>query len=93
MLPLVSSTMPRLTGTRSELKCVTSTGLVIVMDDEVGLLEARDEASRVVGHGDRHIDELNAASEAESLLRNQLAVDRPDTAAAIVSAAVQRVIG
>ena len=27
MLPLVSRTMPRLTGDRSALKCVTSTGL------------------------------------------------------------------
>ena len=27
MLPLVSRTMPRLTGVRSALKCVTSTGL------------------------------------------------------------------
>ena len=28
MLPLVSTTMPRLTGVRSALKCVTSTGLL-----------------------------------------------------------------
>ena len=28
MLPLVSSTMPRLTGVRSALKCVISTGLL-----------------------------------------------------------------
>ena len=28
MLPLVSTTIPRLTGVRSALKCVTSTGLL-----------------------------------------------------------------
>ena len=43
MLPLVSSAMPRLTGTRSALKCVTSTGLIVFVDEEVVLLQPGHE--------------------------------------------------
>jgi len=40
MLPLVSSTMPRLTGTRSALKMRHAHRLVILVDDKVFLPEA-----------------------------------------------------
>ena len=39
MLPLVSSAMPRLTGTRSALKCVTVDRLVVFVDEEVFLAQ------------------------------------------------------
>ena len=66
MLPLVSSTMPRLTGTRSALKCVTVYRLVVFVDDEVFLAEPGDEAAAGVGDRRRDVDQLDAALEAES---------------------------
>ena len=47
MLPLVSSTMPRLTGTRSLLKCVIGCSLVVLEDAEVFLAQARTRIGRV----------------------------------------------
>ena len=65
MLPLVSTTMPRLTGVRSALKCVTSTRLVVLVDQEVFLAQTAVEASRSVGDGRRDVDQLDAALELE----------------------------
>ena len=60
MLPLVSSTMPRLTGTRSALKCVTVLRLLVVVDAEVVLGQAGDEAAGLVGHRRGDVDQLDA---------------------------------
>ena len=45
MLPLVSSTMPRLTGTRSLLKCVIGCGCTVLVDPEVLLSQAGHESA------------------------------------------------
>jgi hypothetical protein len=45
MLPLVSTTMPRLTGVRSALKLRHLDGLVVLVDDEILLAQAAVKAS------------------------------------------------
>ena len=71
MLPLTSSTMPRLTGTRSLLKCEICCFCAVLAHHEVLLAEVPGEASRAVGHGGGDVDQLGGASEAEAVLRSQ----------------------
>ncbi len=68
MLPLVSRTMPRLTGVRSDGEVRDLDRLVVFEHDEVFLGEALQEASRAIGHGGGHVDELHAAAEAKPFL-------------------------
>ncbi len=67
MLPLVSRTMPRLTGTRSALKCVTVCELIVFVDEEVLLPETGHESAARVGHRRRDVDQLDAALEPERI--------------------------
>ena len=68
MLPLVSTTMPRLTGTRSAAEMRDGHRLVVLVDDEVLLAQAGDEPAAGVGHRRRDVDQLDAALEAEARL-------------------------
>ena len=86
MLPLVSSTMPRLTGTRSALKYVIVLRLVVFVDDEVLLPQTGNESSVRVGHRRRHVDQFDAALEAEAFARVVAAVRRRAAAAAVRAA-------
>ena len=56
---------------------MTSTGLLVVIDGKVGLRQAGDKTARAVSDGDRDVDELDAAPEAKSVLRAQLAERDP----------------
>ena len=82
MLPLVSSAIPRLTGTRSALKCVTVCQLAVFVHDEVLLVQAGDEPAARIGHARGDVDQLDATLEAESGLgtlgRRLLRVQRND---------------
>ena len=67
MLPLVSTTSPRLTGTRSLLKCVICCSWPSSKSAEVLLAQAGDEPAVRVGDGGGDVDELDAGAEAEDL--------------------------
>ena len=69
MLPLVSSTMPRLTGTRSALKCVTSRGSLVLVYQEVLLLKTGDEPAARIGDRRGDVDQFDAAAEPETFRR------------------------
>ena len=85
MLPLVSSRMPRLTGTRSLLKCVTGLQLVVLVDAEVVLLQTGHEPAVGVGHRGRHVDQLDAGLESGTTAG--LRIVYPAAAAVAVAAA------
>ena len=59
--------MPRLTGTRSALKCVTCCGASSSYTLKVLLLQAGHEPAAAVADGRGHVDQLDAALELESL--------------------------
>ena len=42
--------------------------LILFVDDEVFLPQARHEPPGAIGHGRRHVDQVDAAAEAELLL-------------------------
>ena len=67
MLPLVSTTSPRLTGTRSLLKWVIGLLLTVLEEPEVFFAQAGHETAVDVGHRGRDVDELDAGFEAEDL--------------------------
>ncbi len=67
MLPLVSTTRPRLTGTRSLLKWVILLLDAVLVDDEVVLPQAGDVAAVEVADADGHVDQLHSRAEAEAV--------------------------
>ena len=67
MLLLVSSAMPRLTGTRSALKCVIGCSLAVLEDAEILLAQPADESAAGVGHRRGDVDQLHGAAELEPL--------------------------
>ena len=77
MLPLVSSTMPRLTGTRSELKCVISIGLSSSYTRKSSCRRPDTKRPDAIGDRDVDVDQLDAALEAEAVLRLGARADRP----------------
>ena len=68
MLPLVSSTSPRLTGTRSLLKCVISCSSFSSYTMKSFWRQAGDEAPVAVDDRRRDVDEIDAAAEPEFFL-------------------------
>ena len=85
MLPLVSSTIPRLTGTRSLLKCVIGCGSSSWKTRKSSLPQPRHEAAGLIGDRGGDVDQLDAAAETERLrialrlrlLRASIARSRP----------------
>ena len=68
MLPLVSSTMPEADRHALVAEVRDLLQLVLFVDDEVLLPQARNEAPVPVDDGRRHVDEIDAAAEAELFL-------------------------
>ena len=76
MLPLVSSTMPKLTGTRSALKSATSTGSIVFKNRKVGLWSVLARSGRSVGDRGRDVNQVDAAAEAEAFLTRPTGLSR-----------------
>ena len=74
MLPLVSRTMPRLTGHALGGEVRDRTELAVLVDAEVLLAQAGDEAAAPVADRGRDVDQLDAGSEAKGFLIRSLAL-------------------
>ena len=68
MLPLVSSAMPRLTGTRSALKCVIVCGWSSSYTTKSSCAQPDTNRPVAVGDRDRDVDEVDACAEPEGAL-------------------------
>ena len=68
MLPLVSTTMPRLTGVALGAEVRDLDRLVVLVDDEVFLAQAGTKRPDAIGDRGGDVDQLDAALEPEALL-------------------------
>ena len=88
MLSLMSSSTPRLTGTRSRVNCVIGLRIAVVEHLEVVARQAGDELAVGVADGDRDAGDVDARLEGVGI--PDLAAAAPGSASATTGSATSR---